>query len=408
MGTKSFSGIEDAMQDIKDAAIHNNKGPSQAQLNNLRNELNRAFPDTRCTTILYTRNTDKLFFGMSVFPEIEPYVVDKIIQTDEPVLVSEYVLEIDSKLFDPFLGLTTRELTAIVLHEIGHMTNTSRPVEEVRKALDIYVARNDTHINLKKAKGYNQILRYAIQDTLIKVTSIFYDKDEEFKADSFAIKNGYIADLESAMTKIYKNGMLVNRDVNDKLIVLAWAMRLYRNINLRRIPAIRAINKAKALSPSQAEKASLTTLMSAIKTIDDEKWRNDEGFVAPTRNVEESTMEFDEYIVLEHNVLGKKIFDAKMNSIKSFEGDLYEYRMMVTNIEDHDEALLVMRQINARINILEDMRQNKECTGTRAEKIDKLIMQYRELRSDLAKKTTYKDRFIGLTVNYPAIKGLDY
>lgn len=408
MGTKSFSGIEDAMQDIKDAAIHNNKGPSQAQLNNLRNELNRAFPDTRCTTILYTRNTDKLFFGMSVFPEIEPYVVDKIIQTDEPVLVSEYVLEIDSKLFDPFLGLTTRELTAIVLHEIGHMTNTSRPVEEVRKALDIYVARNDTHINLKKAKGYNQILRYAIQDTLIKVTSIFYDKDEEFKADSFAIKNGYIADLESAMTKIYKNGMLVNRDVNDKLIVLAWAMRLYRNINLRRIPAIRAINKAKALSPSQAEKASLTTLMSAIKTIDDEKWRNDEGFVAPTRNVEESTMEFDEYIVLEHNVLGKKIFDAKMNSIKSFEGDLYEYRMMVTNIEDHDEALLVMRQINARINILEDMRQNKECTGTRAEKIDKLIMQYRELRSDLANKTTYKDRFIGLTVNYPAIKGLDY
>lgn len=405
VGAKPFTGIEEAMQDIKDSANNSSKGPSQSQINNLRTQLNRAFPDTRCTTVLYTKN-DKLFFGMSVFPDVPTYKVGKIIQTNDPMRIESYALEIDSKLFDPFLNLTSRELTAIVLHEIGHMTNTSRPVDEVRKALDIYVMRTDSHVLLKSAKGYNEILRYAIQDTLIKVTSIFYDKDEEFKADSFAIKNGYIEDLESAMTKIYKNGLIVNRDINDNFIVLAWALRLYRNINLRRIPALRVIAKAKSLSPSELEKRSLTGLSSVVKTIDDEAMRRDEGFIRPV-DIKES-VRFEDYIILEGNVLGKKVFDAKLNNIKSFEGDLYEYRMMITNIEDHDEALLVMRQINARINILEDMRQNKECTGDKADKLDKLINQYRELRSDLASKVTYKDRFAGLVVNYPAIKGLDY
>ena len=82
--------------------------------------------------------------------------------------------------------------------------------------------------------------------------------------------------------------------------------------------------------------------------------------------------------------------------------------MLITNIDEQDEAILVMRQLNARIAILEDMLQNPNASEYQKKKIDELCNNFRELREKLSKKVTYKDRYIGITVNYPAIKGLDY
>jgi hypothetical protein len=118
-------------------------------------------------------------------------------------------------------------------------------------------------------------------------------------------------------------------------------------------------------------------------------------------------MEGTDYI-MEASTLGRKLFDIKVKGISGFENDLYEYRMLVTNIEEQDEAILVMRQINARIAILEDMLQYSGSTDAQLKKIDKLLTDFKELREQLAKKITYKDKYIGIVVNYPAIKGLDY
>ena len=82
--------------------------------------------------------------------------------------------------------------------------------------------------------------------------------------------------------------------------------------------------------------------------------------------------------------------------------------MTVTNIDEQDEAILVMRQINARLAILEDMLTNKDASENQKQKIFKLIDQFKELRDILSRKVTYKDRYVGVIVNYPAIKGLDY
>lgn len=386
MGLYNFSYLEDSMTEVKK---HSEVGsPSNSILNELKKQLNRAFPDCTCKQVIYTENTDKLFFGACVYPQLNDDEVRTIIQSDDPLRVKNYILELDSKLFSPVLNLDSKELTAILMHEVGHMTNTSNPVEEVRKALDIYMVRNNDHIKLTDSANYVYILKFGIQDTLVKVSSIFYMKDEEFKADAFAIKNGYGPHLESAMSKIYRKGFVVNKDVNDKFIVLAWVLRLYKDVKMRRIPALRAINRSKSLTPSQTEKTALDALAMRLKRIDDSS--------------------LIECACITEGVLTKSMFNMKMKGITGFESDLYEYRMLITNIDEQDEAILVMRQLNARIAILEDMMQNLNATEQQKKKIDALCNGFRELREQLSKKVTYKDRYIGITVNYPAIKGLDY
>lgn len=386
MGLYNFSYLEESIAELRDASEVGS--PSNRILNELKKQLNRAFPDCTCTQVIYTDNTDKLFFGACVYPQLTDDETKTVIMSDEPIRISKYVLELDSKLFSPMLNLDTKELTAILMHEVGHMTNTSNPIEEVRKALDIYMIRNNDHIKLSDSANYLYILKFGIQDTLVKVTSVFYQKDDEFKADAFAIKNGYGPHLESAMSKIYRKGFVVNKDVNDKFIVLAWVLRLYKDVKMRRIPALRAINRSKSLSPMQTEKTALDALAMRLKRIDD-------GSLI-------------ECACITEGVLTKSMFNMKMKSIASFESDLYEYRMLITNIDEQDEAILVMRQLNARIAILEDMLQNPNASEYQKKKIDELCNNFRELREKLSKKVTYKDRYIGITVNYPAIKGLDY
>ena len=108
-----------------------------SDLNRLKNELNRFFKGQRCREILYTKNTDKVFFGMCVSPIMMDEDVVMILNSDEPYMVKEYYLELDSKLFDSDLNLTNTELLAILLHEVGHMVNTTEQVENARQTLDL-------------------------------------------------------------------------------------------------------------------------------------------------------------------------------------------------------------------------------------------------------------------------------
>ena len=53
------------------------------------------------------------------------------------------------------------------------------------------------------------------------------------------------------------------------------------------------------------------------------------------------------------------VSSIKQNGIRSIEQDVYEYTMRIKNIEDENDALLLMRQINNRISILSKNNENK-------------------------------------------------
>lgn len=374
-----FSEFRNILFDIK------TNGATASRLNELKSELNSFFRDSKCLDVLYTDNTDKLFFGMAVIPKITGDDAIKILQSDDHIRLNQYYLELDSKLFSPILNMNTDELIAILLHEVGHVVNDSKPVEQVRTSVDTYLMKNNEHLVITDSIHYREILAFAIKDTVRKYSSIFEkEKDEEIIADEFVATFGYGHDLESAFDKIVKNGYNINRNVNNKLIVLSWVLRLYKDVKLKRISALRALNKGKSMTPSRLEKREIDNVMRRLNRIDDEA-------------LIESAVEG---LKAKYNATIKQI---KYKGIRAFEDDLYEYNMRIRNIEDEDDALYILRQINTRLAIIDDYVSTENLDEKEQKRWFDLMDKFRKLRDDLSKKTVYRNRSLGVLVQYPDI-----
>ena len=162
-------------------------GMSSNDLRVIKNELNKFFKDSECKEVLYTTNTDKMFFGAKVIAMIDPDNIYDYLMDDDKVRINKYIIELDSHLFDPVLGLTSREILAVILHEIGHMVNDAEPIQNARNALNAYLAANKDHIRISQSIHYKEILAYGLKDYLSKTNSMFYTNDiSEIRADEFA------------------------------------------------------------------------------------------------------------------------------------------------------------------------------------------------------------------------------
>ena len=374
-----FSEFRNILMDIKLT------GATASRLNALKAEINLFFRDSKCLDVLYTNNTDKMFFGMAVIPKVAGEDVIKILQDDSKLRFNQYYLELDSKLFSPTLDMNPNELIAVLLHEIGHVVNDSKPVEQVRTAIDTYLAKNNENLIISDSIHYREILAFAIKDTVRKFNSLFEKyKDDELIADEFVTMYGFGQHLESAFDKIVRNSFNINRNINNKLIVLSWTLRVYKDVKTRRIPALRALNKAKNLSASRLERREIENVTRRLNRIDDDALL--EGVLADIRSKFSATYK-----------------QIKLKGIRAFEDDLYEYNMRIKNIEDEEDALYILRQLNTRIAIIDDYVSTEKLEERDQKRWFDLLDKYRKLREDLSKQTIYRNKNYGLFVQYPDI-----
>lgn len=352
-------------------------------LNQLKNELNKFYKDSKCIDVIYTNNTDKLFFGMCVIPNLNSSIVAKMFN-EEPInnRINSYYIEIDSKLLE--LGLTNAEMVAVLLHEVGHMVNNTEPLNKVQNNLHMYIAEKDTIIDIDKLSNNLDMFEYAIQDAVRNLTSIFRKTNEEIIADEFSVRCGYGKQLESAYKKIVKRAITINRAVPNKFVTLQWVLRTYRELGIQRIYAIRTLTKAIDISGSQLEKRRMRNLKSFIER------------VKPNYMIEESSN-----IIRKANDFYKKV---KYKGIRSLEDDLYEYNLRVKNVDDHDDALILLRQINSKMAIIDDYIHTENLSDLEKERWHDVLNKYRIVREELSKKTTYDEKFYGLFVQMPNIK----
>lgn len=371
-----FSDFEKIMFNFKN-------DQSSSRLRAIRDELNKFFKDSVCKEVIFTKNYDKMFFGMCVMPVLDGDTAIEIITGNEKRRITSYYIEIDSKILE--LDLSARELVAILLHEVGHLVNDSRPIEEVRDALNIYLGKNNDHLVITDSIHYRDLLAYALKDSLRKVTSLFFKEDEEIIADEFAVSCGYGPDLESAYHKIVKKSGTINKDVKNKLLVMQWILRIYKDIKIRRIGAIKTLNRAKTLSGSALEKREITTISRAINQIDDDAL------------IQEST----NFLMRKTNEIYKNF---KYKGMRSLEDDLYEYNLRVKNIDDQEDALMVLRQINLRLAMIDDYTMTEKLSDSERDRWDKLRVKYQIVRDELSKKKVYDGKYYGLFVSTPVIR----
>ena len=371
-------------------------------LDKLKKELNLFFKDSTCKDILFTRS-DTLFFGMCVYPQVNQEVVSKILQDDQKVRFGVYTIEIDSKVLHPSLNITPDELLAMLLHEVGHIVNDPTPVDELRKIIALQLTKRGDSLNIPKTAQYYTIISYGIKDTIRKITSmLFIYKDGEVLADEFVHMCGFGDSLNSIFNKICKSGLRINDKSVNKLTSLAWVLSVYKKIKIKRIPALKLLEKMHKISGSQLEKREMEIMINAIKTIDDSNiqeccdYTNKEIYYV--FNESKTEIKQSKYAELRKSITIK--------NIRKFEQDLYEYKMRIRHIANEDDAYYLMRMINTRISVIEDFLDHERLTETEHKRWWGVLEKYYSLRDELANTATYRYDYSDslIIVKYPEIK----
>lgn len=367
--------LEDAMSKLK-------LNPTNDRLMNLRSVLNNLFKGTDCNGVIYTKNTDKPLFGMCVMPVINETDVKKmILENDFSTLKQNYFLEFDSKLFE--IGLSTRELVAVVLHEIGHIIlDIDKAVDEVTRSFYMYLQKNMETIDMQRFIKYADLLAFGFRDAIRKINNIF--SDEETNADSYAVALGYGQELISALKKITDRCTLLNKDLDNKLLVLQWTLRLYKNMKLRRIPAIRTLEKTYQMTGSELEKREINKCMNALKQYEYDA--------------------IDESAVIEEKAKLSIFRRFKYKGMRGIEDDLYGLTLRVKSVDEQDEALMILREINSKLAVLDDYISSEDLDQNDLERWNAVRKKYLMLREELSKKTTYDDKYYGLFIKTPVVK----
>lgn len=365
--------------------MRENGTATPSDLRTLKNELNRFFKDSECKEVLYTNNIDKMFFGVKVIAMIDADDIYDYLVDEQPTRIGKYIVEIDSHLLNPVLDLTAGELLAIMMHEVGHLVNDAAPIENARNALNTYLAANHDHINISQSIHYKEILAYGLKDYLSKSQSMFYTNDtSEIMADEFAASYGFADDLDSAYKKITSNNIkLYENSEISKFIVFSWVLNLYKNLKIRRVGAIKTLNRAKQLTGSRLEKMEMDNVIRRIKRIDDD-----------------ILVESADSIRLK---IKEKMRKARLNNLRTIDSTFYELSMQVRNVEDENDALYLMRQINNSLAIIDEYRNSGDCDEYEFDKWNQVMEKFTQLRDKLTSTVVYKNKNYGLFVNYPDI-----
>ena len=373
--------LKDAYDDIEIAIQNIKKDPKQEFILDLQNALNKFF-DAKCLRVLYTNNTDKLFFGIYAMPKIDAEQVIKIITGGEKYVIDQYYLELDSKLFQEDINLSSKEIAALLMHEVYNLVSDAAPCESVCKAIDAHLTKNNDVLKISDSIHYMELLSYGFRDAVRKFITIF-DKKE---VDNNPVMNdffewcGYEQNIKSAFNKIVLNWYNYNKEINNKFIVLAWVLRVYKNVRDNRIPALMMIDRCKQLSPSKIEIKELDNIARRLNRIDDDALIESVG-----------TAEHILYEEVKSSILPNK----KMKSVpEALEDDLVKIAMEQRNALDNepDAIPMLMANINSKLAYIQDYVENNQLTKEEFKQLDRMYKELTVKRDQLFKGDLYDTR----------------
>lgn len=358
---------------------------SSTALARVKNELNKFFSKSTCKEVIYTVNTDKLFFGMKVYPVIDGNQAIELLGDRKAETFSAYFVEIDSKLLDPILCLEGDELVALLLHEVSHIIYDTESINAVRAEIDMYFATSNEFVNLRASRGYRELLAYALKDSVMKAGSIFSKSyaDGDDIADGFLTACGYGAQIVSAMQKIVRSLSFMRKEVDDRFITLSWVLRLSREFQIYRLPAVRTLLKAKILTGSYLEQRELNYAATVLSKMEEPV---NEGFIEDLKNR-----------------FSKMAMNFKAKGIRSIKSDVYELNLRLRSAEDVDDLMSIIRNCNSSIALIQDYL-TENISDEEREDCLKVLQDLYDIREKASKTKQVKDRYSGyIQVVYPTI-----
>lgn len=366
--------------------------PDRKELSDIKDRLNKIFPQNKCKDVLYTQNTDKLFFGIKISPIIKHELLLKLILGEEPICLEDYKIEFDSKLFS--MNVTAQEVVAYMLYDITSMMASYESIDQLRAMIDTYLTSEEDVWDLRDSSNYAQLVTFAIKDSLTKMTSLVYKDSPEEYAYNNMIQS---MKLDEALISIHDTiinslGGPMDSLRSSNLVILQWMFIMYKDMALNSSTVMEQLRDALTTTGSQLEIFDIKNTIDSVNSINNSiPMREDVDII---HFLKENS---GEKIVNELSLFA----GLKKNGLRSIEDSLYEYKLMIKNLETEEDAMYVMRSINNRIAILQDYIYNTEKLSPAEEKhYQYVIDQYMQLREELTKKKIWNKKQYGIWIDY--------
>lgn len=369
-----------AAYDDAEVAIANiKKDPKQEYVLDLQKALNLMF-DAKCISILYTQNTDKLFFGVYAMPKIPAEQVINIITSSSTYIINEYYLELDSKLFQMDIDLKPSEIMAILIYDIGRMVNDGSPSEVVSKAIDRYLLANNDVLKISDSINYMELLSFGFRDAIRKyITIVNKDRveDNEVMYDYYESIN-YKQNLYNVFRKLESCFYNYNKEADNKFVVLAWVLRLYKDVLHNRIPAIETLKRCKLLTGSKIEIREMENVIKRLNRIDDDQLLKESVDML----VEE----------VKANILPNK---SNKPIPQALDDDLIKLELEQQNAlyNEPDAVPNLIANINSKLAFIQDYIENNQLTKSEFKQLNDMYKGLTLKRDQLFKGDLYDERF---------------
>ena len=165
---------------------------------------------------------DSKFYGMRVYPSQEEIkkmaivIIDKDNEGLQFESCKEVVIEIDSKLIDM---ATPREMTAVLIHEVGHKAVNSKESQNLKKLVVAEMAiAGIVTIPLMLIGAFIMMISLLLTVAFAYPTLLLLKNKVESDADSLSVKYGYGDSLWTFINKIDKNLVIDEKQDNKRLV----------------------------------------------------------------------------------------------------------------------------------------------------------------------------------------------
>lgn len=346
------------------------KPGDKIELNKIKECLNKIFPDSKCVDVIYTVNTDKMFFGIVTLPILSPNEILNIMISDEDSKITTYKVELDSKLFSDMIDLSLDEITALIVHEVARLVNDYYPINNARYLIDKTVLDYGITLKMSEYVPYIEIIGYGIKEAARRSVSIF---ENNYLVPYYLDETYELTDsLRRAITKLENKGNLWDTEIDNKSIIIKWVVRLYTNILKYRIMSLHTLEKGIELTGSVLVVNEMKNMVKKLHRIDDyslmQEASNIINFFNSTKN---ATL----------NALDR----FKANGIKNYYDDYYEIQFEYNNMDnDRGTAVTLLHKINSRMSVIDDYISTEKVDPQTKKRLTELYYKYDELRKNIA------------------------
>ena len=380
----------------------------------IENAIKREFDINIEMTII---NNKKQFFGMCVYPSPDEInrLTDMLLATNvkmadvekvhiEFMTKGRHVVEIDSiLLYDHNLNASAGEVTAILLHEIGHIIASNSIVCRFERAKEYMTIKFDN--KTRKLSHTLPFMKNVFKIATLQIFSNHFNSNlaKERKADELAFKEGYGMELSNILGKLIANGKgeRVKRSEKDMdkdiEITIDWLIVNIKELQYRKDRLNKSIKMIKLSTPSifladQLDKIRHAVFKDDHKELVEKVAVINEAFIL-------SSMK-NSKVKAPHGAL-----DGSGRVKKLHPRDLDIYRAELERVDTVDDKIFLLERLYDLLDIAEYAKYMHQADPRKVvqseQTIDMYIAHVHELINEVNKKKITKTKY-GLFIKYPA------